>query len=392
MTLEAKAMKITKVKWFALGVGVRNIFLVKIETDAGIYGLGEAGTTSREKALGGMIDHYAQFLVGMDPRRIEHIWQTLYRGQYFEGGTIQAAAISAIDIALWDILAKSLGVPVYQLLGGLCRDYVSCFGDAGPLTSEECIDNAKKCVQAGFSTIRFIPGMDGENCDGNSNGPYEPVESIELAVHWLGEVRKALDPSVQLGIDLHSRLSVAQAADFCKKVEHLHLMFVEEPIRSENPEAYAALRRMTTVPFAIGEEFSSKWAFLPFIERGLTNFARIDLCNVGGLSEAKKIAGWAEAHYIDVIPHNPLGPVSTAACVHFCTAINNFAILEPSQCFRSCPQDLFPETLALEGARFRVNDSPGLGVTFNEAAAGDYPFKYYECPHWGRRDGSYTNW
>ena len=385
-------MKITAVKWFALGIGIRSVFLVKVETDAGICGLGEAGTVSREKALGGMIDHLAQFLVGMDPRRIEHIWQTVYRSQYFEGGTVQAAALSAIDIALWDILARSLGVPAYQLLGGRSRNYVTCFTDAGSLNGPACVEKAKELVESGWRIIRFVPGMPGDDWDQLAEGPFEPRESIELAVHWLTEARKAVGPSIHLGIDLHHRCSVAEAADFCNKIAPVRLMFVEEPIRCENAHAYVALRKMTDAPFAIGEELSSKWAFLPFIEQGLANFARIDFCNVGGFTEAKKVAGWCEAHYIDVMPHNPLGPVARAACAHFCTAINNFAVLEHNATFAEVPADLFPETLSLGGGKVFANDTPGLGVTFNEDAAPDYPFRYFECPHWNRRDGSYTNW
>ena len=157
---------------------------------------------------------------------------------------------------------------------------------------------------------------------------YEPFESIELAVHWLGEIRRALGSSVELSIDFHHRLSVAEAALFCQRAEPVHLHFVEEPIRAENAEAYRQLRGMTRVPFAIGEEFSSKWAFAPLIEQGLLNYARIDVSNVGGLTEAKKVAGWCEAHYIDVMPHNPLGPVTTAATIHLAAAIPNFAQLE----------------------------------------------------------------
>ena len=385
-------MKITAVKWFAVTMTARSSFVVKIETDAGIDGLGEAGTVGREKALGGMIEHFSRFLVGMDPRRIEHIWQTLYRSQYFEGGTIIAAAVSAVDIALWDILARSLGVPVYQLLGGRSRDYVTCFADSGALSGQACVESARKLVERGFRTIRFFPAMPGDGWDPEGQDPYEPLESLELAAHWLCESRKALGPEIQLSIDVHHRFSVSEAARFCKRAAPAELMFVEEPIRSENPRAYAALRQMTDMPFAIGEEFSSKWAFLPFVEDGLMNFARIDLCNVGGFTEARKVAGWCEAHYVDVIPHNPLGPISTAAAVHFCTAINNFALLEPSGPFPTYPADLFPEGPVLEADKYTPNDSPGLGVTFNEEAAGDYPFKYYECPHWRRGDGAYTNW
>ena len=154
-------MKITAVKHFALATTHRNIFIVKIETDTGIHGIGEGGISGRERAMAGMIDHYAPILIGRDPRRIEDIWQMLYRRQYFEGGTIIAAAISAIDIALWDILGKSLGAPVYQLLGGRSRDWVPCFTDGGMLNGDACVDNARQLVADGWQVLRFFPGMPG---------------------------------------------------------------------------------------------------------------------------------------------------------------------------------------------------------------------------------------
>ena len=385
-------MKITAVKSFAPTLTERSVFVVKVETDAGISGYGEAGTVSRERALGGMIEHFAQFLVGMDPRRIENIWQALYRCQYFEGGTVMAAAVSAIDIALWDILAKSLGVPVYQLLGGKSREFVTCFADAGSLVGETCVEAARGLVADGWRTIRFVPGMAGATWTQTCEEPYEPRESLRLAVHWLQRVRDSLGPEIDLAIDIHHRFSVAEAARFCQQVEPLNMRFVEEPIRCENPQAYATLRTMTRVPFAIGEEFSSKWAFLPYIEQGLTKFARVDVCNVGGFTEAKKVAGWCEAHYIDMMPHNPLGPISTAACVHFCTAIHNFAALEHNRVFEGYPRELFPGGPSMDGDKFTITETPGLGIELNEEALADYPFRDYECPHWNRRDGSYTNW
>ena len=385
-------MKITAVKSLALKATFRNIFIVKIETDSGIYGLGESGTASREKALAGMVDHFAQFLVGQDPRQIEQIWQTLYRSQYFEGGTVIAAAISAIDIALWDILGKTLDTPIYQLIGGRSRNYVDCFCNAGTLNGPDCVALARRRVEEGWRTLRFGPGMPDPPAEEESDNVYEPHESIVLAAHWLEEIRKALGPTIRLSVDFHHRLSVAEAADFCRRAEHVDLMFLEEPIRSENPKAYAALRQMTSMPLAIGEEFSSKWAFLPYIEEGLTNYARVDLCNVGGFTEARKVAGWCETHYIDMMPHNPLGVVCTAASAHFCTAINNFALQEHNSCAATYPQDLFPRQPTIQGDRIMVSDEPGLGVEFNEDAAADYQFEYWQCPIYLRPDGAYTNW
>lgn len=386
-------MKIAAVRGYPVKVGIRNQFIVTVETDEGIVGVGEGGISGRELAMQGMLEHLASFLVGEDPRRIEHLWQTMYRGAYFEGGKILGATIAAVDIALWDILGKWLGVPVYQLLGGACRQRVQCFATPGVLNGPECVERARELADAGWRYMRFVPGMADAGWSGESGAVYEPFESIEQAVHWLGEMRRALGSRVELSIDFHHRLSVAEAAVFCQRVEPLHLQFVEEPIRAESAEAYRQLRAMTRVPFAIGEEFSSKWAFVPFVEGGLLNYARIDVSNVGGLTEAKKVAGWCEAHYIDVMPHNPLGPVTTAATIHLAAALPNFAQLEyQHRLAEAYPPDLFPLMPALDGDGFPLPDTPGLGVEFNPDAVADHAFEPWEAPHWQRRDGSYTNW
>ncbi|MDQ4099542.1 MAG: mandelate racemase/muconate lactonizing enzyme family protein [Chloroflexota bacterium] len=386
-------MKITKIEGFPIRVGHRNQFIVKVETDEGITGVGEGGISGREKAMHGMLEHFAYGLVGEDPRRIEHTWQVLYRGAYFEGGKITAAVISAIDIALWDILGKSLGVPVWQLLGGAVRERVPCFATPGTLSGPDVVDKAKAAVAEGWQVLRFTPGMLNLDWTGVDGSIYDPHESIHTAVHWLCELRRELGDSVALSIDFHHRLNPAEAALFCQRVEDLHLLFVEEPIRCEDPAAYRQLRTMTNVPFAIGEEFSSKWAFAPFVEQGLLNFARLDLCNVGGITEARKIAGWCETHYIDLMPHNPLGPIATAASVHLASATSNFAYLEyfPGH-DRDRPRDLFPVALESEGGSFPLPSTPGLGVEFNEAAVTDHPFEFWAPPRWRRPDGAYTNW
>jgi galactonate dehydratase len=386
-------MKITDVRGYPVKVGHRNQFIVRIETDEGITGVGEGGISGRELAMQGMLEHFSGFLLGENPHRIEHLWQTMYRGAYFEGGKITAATISAVDIALWDILGKSLGVPVYQLLGGAYRERVQCFASPGVLNGPGCVERARELADAGWRYMRFSPGMSDADWSEERNDVFEPFESIELAVHWLGEIRRAVGSSVEMSIDFHHRLSVAEAALFCQRVESLHLQFVEEPIRAENPDAYRQLRSMTPVPFAIGEEFSSKWAFAPFIEQGLLNYARIDVSNVGGLTESKKVAGWCETHYIDVMPHNPLGPVTTAATIHLAASLPNFAQLEyQHRLAEAYPPDLFPLMPALDGDSFPLPTTPGIGVEFDPDAASNHAFELWEAPHWKRRDGSYTNW
>ncbi|MBA2277438.1 MAG: mandelate racemase/muconate lactonizing enzyme family protein [Chloroflexia bacterium] len=386
-------MKITAIKGFPIKVRHRNQFVVKVETDQGITGVGEGGISGRELAMQGMLDHFAHGLVGEDPRRIEHTWQLLYRGAYFEGGKITAAVISAIDIALWDILGKSLGVPVWQLLGGAVRERVPCFATPGTLSGPDVIDKAKVAITEGWRVLRFTPGMLNLDWTGVDGSIYDPHDSINAAVHWLGELRRELGDEVALAIDFHHRLNPAEAALFCQRVEDLHLLFVEEPIRCEDPEAYRQLRSMTRVPFAIGEEFSSKWAFAPYVESGLLNFARLDLCNVGGITEARKIAGWCETHYIDLMPHNPRGPIATAASVHLACSTSNFAFLEYFPAHdRDRPRDLFPVAIEQEGGSFPLPTAPGLGVEFDEAAAVDHPFEFWAPPRWRRPDGAYTNW
>jgi galactonate dehydratase len=386
-------MKITAVKGFPFKVGHRNNYVVKIETDAGISGVGEGGISGRELAMQGALEHFARILIGMDPRRIEHIWQRLYRGHYFEGGKIIGATISAIDIALWDILGQALGVPVYQLLGGACRDRIRCFATPATLTGPECVETAREHVAAGWRQLRFTVGMAEPGWAATGDALYEPNESLDLAAHWIREVRRAIGTGPRLSIDFHHRLSVAEAAQFCQRIADVGLEFLEEPIRAQSPAAYRQLRAMTPIPFAIGEEFANKWEFLPFIEEGLTNFARIDVSNVGGFSEAKKVAGWAEAHYIDVMPHNPLGAVCTAASIHFCAALNNFAGLEYShRNAAAIPRDVFPVAPQIEGDSFPLPTAPGLGITFNEEAVADHPFELWDAPHFRRRDGSFTNW
>jgi galactonate dehydratase len=311
-------VKITDVKALIARGPWRNLCIVKVETDSGYYGWGESGLIGRELAVKGAIEHFREFLIGKDARRMGALWQEMYRGQYFEGGRVLTAAISAIDIALYDVVAKSLNVPVYQLLGGAHRDRVPCFTTSHAPMGPEAVEDARRMVADGWPSIRFTFG---EPDTGGDPTLFEPRESLALTSEWMIRVREAVGPAPVLGMEYHHRLSVAEAASFCQRMPSGTLDFLEEPIRDETPEAYEALRRMTDVPFAIGEEFASKWQFLPYIERGIANFARIDLCNVGGFTEAMKVAGWCEAHYIDMMPHNPLGPISTAANLHFAAAV-----------------------------------------------------------------------
>jgi galactonate dehydratase len=391
-------MKITEIKSFLL-TAPRDLHIIKIETDQGLYGLGEAGCSTREYGQEGVLRHFREFLLGMDPMRIEHIWQILYRSAYYEGGRILAAVISAIDMALYDIVGKALGVPVYQLLGGACRDKVFAFRTLGSLSAAGCLERAQEAIAEGWPALRFAPADPivprALRTDIHAPDPgtvFDAWSSVAETAERFTELQARLPKHIPLGIDFHHRLSVAEAAAFCQRIPRGSLAFLEEPIRCESPDAYAALRSMTDVPLAIGEEFASKWAFLPYIERGLTNYARIDVCCVGGLTEARKVAGWCEAHYIDLMPHNPIGPVCTAATVHLAAATNNFTWMECIPQLSESAREVFPVMLPRHGPFYPLPTRPGLGVEIDESALENYPFKIHEHPHLARPDGSYTNW
>ena len=384
-------MKITAIRPFAVKVGIRNQLIVKVETDEGIYGWGESGLSGREKAVIGALEHFAEFLRGRDPFRAGALWQEMYRSQYFEGGRVLTAAISALDIAFHDIKGKALGVPVYELLGGRQRERIPTFASTYGAPGPGMIEQAQLLMAHGWTAMRLSPSGHEDR------GTYEPREHVAETARWCVKAREALGDAVVLGIDYHHRLSVAEAASFCQKMPSGTLDFLEEPIRDETPQAYAALRRMTDIPFAIGEEFASKWQFLPYVEQDLHQFNRLDICNVGGFTEAMKVAGWSEAHYVDMMPHNPLGPVCTAATLHFAAAVPNFAWLEtrasPAETHLGFDDaDLFPVQPRLDGASYPVPEGPGLGVEVDEALLARRAFEFWEAPHLFRRDGSYTNW
>ena len=386
-------MKITDVVAYPVWVGHRNQCLVKVETDEGLFGWGEAGFSGRELAVQGMVRHFRELLVGKDPLRRGALWQEMYRGQYFEGGRTITAAISGIDIALHDIAGKALGVPVHQLLGGAQRDRVPCFTSVRGADAAGAAKRVNELVAKGWEAFR-LPVINSRTPE--DENLFEPRESIALTAALVRDVRSAVGPGPALGIDYHHRLSVTEAASFCEQLPRGTLDFIEEPIRDETPDAYAVLRSMTAVPFAIGEEMASKWQIAPYLERGLTNLCRIDISNVGGFTEAMKVAGWAETHYIDLMPHNPLGPICTAASIHLAAAVPNFAWLEvwltDSDDLGHTDDTLFPVRPHFDGAMFPVLSAPGLGVEVNEEYLKRQSFRFWQAPRYHRRDGSLTNW
>jgi L-alanine-DL-glutamate epimerase-like enolase superfamily enzyme len=379
-------MKITDIQAWPVWGGQRNFLFVTVDTDEGIYGVGEAGITGREKAVIGAIEHFRDILVGEDPFRIEHIWQLLFRGGFFPAQRILTAAISAIDIALWDIKGKALGVPVYELLGGRVRDKVVCYPhnrghalEIAPLV-ESCLETKEE----GWKFVRW-----GLPQDGNI---LEPRQSVLAAIKQFQAVREAVGDEIELTFDVHTRLDLPDALWLCQEVEQFRPYFIEDPLRSENPDSFKMLRPRTTVPLAAGEQFSSKWEFRQLIEEDWIDYARIDLCIIGGFTEARKIAGWCETHYIKLALHNPLGPISSAACLQLNLATSNFGVQEQPRKTGTVLTDVVPVQPVWEDGYLLPPTIPGIGVEFDREAAKKSPFRQAELPQLRRLDGSFTNW
>ncbi len=364
----------------------RNYFFVVVETDEGVSGVGEAGLTMREQAVAGAVEHLKGLLVGQDPFRTEHLWQSMFRGGFFPAQRVVASAISAIDIALWDIKGKALGLPVYQLLGGRVRDKVVCYPHVGGSGGSKAalVDAALAAKAAGWRFVRF--GLPGEG------DVLEPGRAARATIGLFHAVREAVGDDVEVCVDLHTRLDMPEALLVCREIESARPYFVEDPLRAENPDSYATLRPRTAAPLAAGEHFSSKWEFRQLIEQELIDYARIDLCIAGGFTEGRKIAGWCETHGIRLALHNPLGPVSTAACLAMNLATPNFGVQEQPRKPGEILPDVFPVQPEWRDGHLWPSDRPGLGLELDEAAARRQPLRAAQFPQWRREDGSVTNW
>ena len=383
-------MKITGVKTFPITSGERTFHFVKVETDEGVYGLGESGIKTG-LAVDEAAKHLGRMITGEDPLAIERLWQMMFRGGFFPGDRILCSAISAIDIALWDIKGKVLNLPIYKLLGGPVRDKVVCYHHTlnPENTTESLVENALKDKKEGWKYVRW-------HINETEPGVFEPVEAVRYAVEQMGAVREAVGPETGICLDVHTRLDTPVVIGLCKELEPFKPFFIEDPIRSENPGSYRTLARHVSLPIAAGEQWASKWQFREAVEEELINYARIDLCIVGGITEALKVAHWCETHYIDIVPHNPLGPVSTAACNHLCLACSNFAVQELPVTPGTHLPDVFPLQMPFDDGYLLPPDKPGLGLEFNEEAANECSsiskFTGGARRSLRRRDGAFTNW
>ncbi|MHB1317934.1 MAG: galactonate dehydratase [Anaerolineae bacterium] len=362
-------MKITGVETLLID---RYLF-VQVHTDAGITGLGESGAWGFLEASAAAVDTFKRYLIGQDPLRIEHHWNYLYRWTHFRGAAIMGA-LSAIDLALWDITGKHLGVPCYQLLGGKVRDkarvYYHVFGE----TKEQLIQGCVDAKERGFTAVGHLTPFLDEPRD----VPYfeTHAQKMHAAIDTVGRYRDALGDDVDLCIEIHRRMAPAEAIVLARGIEQFHPFFYEDPILPDNLDAMALVAERIHIPIATGERLHTIQEFEMLLERGAVQYVRPDVCLAGGLSHSKKIAALAEAHNVGVVPHNPLSPVSTAACIQLAACIPNFALQEYPLGEDEPPKsEIVKSTVALENGFLIIPDAPGLGIELAPNAAERFPYR-----------------
>ncbi len=377
------ALKITDIKTFLVGVGGRNLVFVKVETDQGIHGIGEAYSCGPDEATIAVIQDFKRWLLGQEPRNIEHLWATMYNFTRFPGGLVVNAAISGIEHALWDIAGKAAGLPVYMLLGGKCREKVRVYQSASGQDPKRVAEHAKALVEKyGYTAIKMAPHQ------GRSDAmPYNAVTRI--AGQRVRAVREALGPDVDIAVDVHAKFfEVSRAIRLAREIEPYNPMWLEEPIRPENVDALRKLADHVNIPLAAGECNYTKYEFHDILVAQALDIIQPDVCLCGGLMEMKKIAAMAEASYVVVAPHNPMGPVATAVNVHFAASTPNFLILEYRPDDESPRKDLLKEPLMVKDGYIPVPNKPGLGIELNEEAFRHYPPRPWHRGFAYRADGS----
>jgi galactonate dehydratase len=361
-------MKITEIKTFLVATERQNWLFVKVLTDDGVYGWGEASVEGQTKAVEQCIQTLAlRSVVGEDPRNIEKIWQKMYRHGFWKGGFIHMSAISGIDQALWDINGKIYNVPVYMLLGGAVRDKIRTY------THAFNAEIAAKVIEMGFDGIK-TGGF-------QRPGPYDPPRDIPALVKRLDEIRKVIGEDHILCIDNHGQSVPAVAIKKMRAAEPYNIYFFEEPILPENTLIYKQIREaMPEMRIAAGERLYSRFDYREVVQECLLDVAQPDICHCGGITEIRKIAAMVEPYHIKFAPHNPNGPVAAAASLHVCAAAQNFDILEFASTSIYSRSDIFSISLKPQDGYFALPKGPGLGIELDERAMLKYPyaFKQYD--------------
>lgn len=363
---------------------------VRVEAEDGHFGWGEASLEGHAEAVEGVFEAFRDRFIGQDPMRIEHIWQIAYRGGFYRGGPVLMSALSGLDQALWDLKGKALGVPAWELLGGRVRDRVRAYAWIGGDRPHEIGAAAKARVAQGFSAVKM-----------NATAELDWVGTPKLLDDVVARVQAAQAEGMDVGLDFHGRVHRPMAKQLAKLLEPLGLLFIEEPLLSENHEGLTQIAQLVSTPIALGERLYSRWDFKRFLESGAVDIIQPDLSHAGGLSECRRIAAMAEAYDIAVAPHCPLGPLALGACLQLGASTPNVAIQEMSLGihYNTDGHDLLtfvtnPDVLTPIDGYLPVPVGAGLGVEIDEAAvrSADKQRHRWRNPIWHTRDGSFAEW
>ena len=362
-------MKITDLRVFQTQGAHSNWAFVKLYTDSGLTGVGEASLERFDEVVVKALESFKDFLVGKDPFQIEYIWNALYKSTFWHGQLIILTALSAVEQALWDIKGKALGVPVYEFLGGKLRDKVRAYANAWAFqhvvtemtaddTPESVAKNALRMVDKGFTAMKWDPFRKG--------GQVIPKSEEEFAIACVKTVREAVGPSIDLLIECHGRFNMLSAIRMAQKLEPFDPFFYEEPIPPDNIDAMAEVQRAINLPIATGERLYTRWDFRTLFEKQAARIIQPDICHVGGILELKKIAAMAETYYISVQPHNSNGPISTLASLHLDASIPNCIFQEFFFPYLELYNEMLTEPIKCQNGYLEIPTSPGLGSDINE--------------------------
>jgi L-alanine-DL-glutamate epimerase-like enolase superfamily enzyme len=388
-------MKITEIETLSVAVGPGYpyaVLIVLVHTDEGLTGIGEASLAGRSRGVLGILDHARDLLVGQDPSRIEHCWSELVHGTFWSTGQVIMSAVAGIDLALWDLKGKRLGVPVYDLLGGATRDKVRVYRhlrhdyEAKSVDHEigGLVEDAHRWVEQGFTALRF------STVAADTSEPWEPFRAITATIRATEALRNAFGDRVELLLDAHTMFSPIETVTLARALEPYRLFFYEDPIRPFNAQSLRMVRQKTNVPLSTGEQLSHKWEFQPLIEEQLVDFLRIDVVHAGGITEARKILAAAEIHGQKAALHHASSPVNGMACLHIDCAIPNFGIQEWME-FPAL-QELFPDAPTAERGYVTRPEGPGLGLTLDIDAVRKRASRDAELPHRYWPDGSVADY
>jgi galactonate dehydratase len=386
-------MKITAIETLIVNARMRNWVFVKVMTDEGIHGWGEASLEWKSRGVAGCVEDLAPLIIGQDPRRIEHLYQIMYRHSFFRMGVVGMSALSGIEQACWDIWGKSLGVPVYQLLGGAVRDSIRVYDHLGGGEMEkiyledapqQVAESALNCVEAGFDAVKTL-GVP-------LTKPVDNMKMVRRAEQAMAAIRDAVGDDVDILVDLHGRTTPAMAIEYAHALAPYRPLWFEEPCPPENAAAMAQVARAISIPVATGERLITRFQFRELLEQGACAIVQPDLCHCGGLWEARKIAAMAETYYVAMAPHNPLGPIASAVNHHFGFAVPNFLIMEAVRADVPWREEVVTNPVKPVKGRLPLPTAPGLGIDVNEEEARKHPFQPEVQMQTWHDDGSVADW